>query len=91
MIGKPEAAPCRSSRWQVEPNIRPKPRNRKTITLIEKSRKFFMMMLMLFFARENPNSTMAKPACMRKTSAAVATIQSVFTLTCTVSMSAFGR
>lgn len=60
---------------KLVPNMRPKPRNMKTMALMQKSRKFFMMMLMLFFARANPSSTMANPACMTNTSAPQATIQ----------------
>ena len=37
---------------------------------IEKSIRFFMMMLMVFLARVKPVSTMAKPACMKNTNAA---------------------
>ena len=37
---------------------------------IEKSIRFFMMMFPAFFARVNPVSTIAKPHCMKNTSAA---------------------
>jgi hypothetical protein len=74
---------------QEVPNINPKPTNRNTIALMQKSMKFFMMMLMLFFARANPSSTMANPACITNTSAPVITIHTRFKLSWTVSMSAF--
>ena len=56
------------------PNMRPKPRKRKTSELMQKSRKFFITMLMLFFALAKPSSTMANPACIMKTSAPASTI-----------------
>ena len=37
---------------------------------MQKSIRFFMMMFPAFFARVKPVSTMANPACIRKTSAA---------------------
>ena len=43
------------------------PTAQKPIVPIEKSIRFFMMMLTAFFARVNPVSTIAKPACMKKT------------------------
>jgi len=45
---------------------------------MQKSIRFFMMMLPAFFARVKPVSTMAKPACMRKTMAAPTRTQMVF-------------
>ena len=44
-------------------------RNHITVP-IQKSIRFFMMMLPVFLARVNPASTIAKPACIQKTSAA---------------------
>jgi len=41
---------------------------------MEKSIKFFMMMLVAFFARVSPVSTKAKPACMKNTSMPAMTI-----------------
>jgi hypothetical protein len=37
--------------------------------------RFFIMMLMAFLARVKPVSTMAKPACMKKTRAAATRVQ----------------
>ena len=48
----------------------PKPRIQKTGVPMQKSMRFFMTMLPAFLARVKPVSTMAKPACMKKTSAA---------------------
>ena len=44
-----------------------------------KSIRFFMIMLPAFFALVKPVSTMAKPACMKKTRAAPNRTQIVFT------------
>ena len=52
------------------PNMMPKPRSQKIGVPMQKSIRFFMMMLPAFFARVKPVSTMAKPACMKNTSAA---------------------
>lgn len=47
-----------------------KPMRINTTVPIQKSIRFFMMMLPAFLARVNPASTIAKPACIQKTSAA---------------------
>ena len=44
---------------------------------MQKSIRFFMMMLPAFFARVKPVSTMAKPACMKNTRAAATSTQMV--------------
>ena len=62
----------------VPPNIRPKPKIQKIGVPSEKSIRFFIMMLPAFFARVKPVSTMAKPACIKKTSAAPNRIQPTF-------------
>jgi hypothetical protein len=49
------------------PNMMAKPMAKNPIDPIEKSIRFFMTMLQVFFARVKPDSTSAKPACMRKT------------------------
>ena len=46
---------------------------------MQKSIRFFMMMLPAFFARVKPVSTMAKPACMKNTRAAAISTQMVLT------------
>ena len=51
------------------PNINPKPTIQKTSDPMEMSITFFMMMFAAFLALVAPASSMAKPACMRKTSA----------------------
>ena len=57
----------------------PKPTSQKTGVPIQKSIRFFIMMLPAFFALVNPVSTIANPACMKKTSAAPKRTQIVFT------------
>ena len=52
------------------PIIKPKPNNMKTTVPIQKSIKFFMMILPAFFALVKPVSTIAKPACIKNTNAA---------------------
>ena len=63
------------------PNIRPKPMTQKTTVPSAKSMTFFMTMLPAFFARVRPVSTIAKPGCMKKTSAAPSSTQIVSTAT----------
>jgi hypothetical protein len=58
----------------VAPNIRPKPMAQKARVPMEKSMRFFIMMLMAFLARVKPVSTMAKPACMKNTRAAATSV-----------------
>ena len=57
--------PIRSS-----PISKPKPMRIKVTVPMQKSIRFFMMMLPVFLARVKPASTMAKPACIQNTSAA---------------------
>ena len=52
------------------PNIKPKPKSQNSGVPIQKSIMFFMIMLPAFFARVKPVSTIAKPACIKNTSAA---------------------
>ena len=61
------------------PNIRAKPTRRKTMAQMQKSRNDFMTMLIVFFARHAPISSMTNPACMKNTMEAVTTIQTSFT------------
>ncbi len=49
------------------PNMIANPTAKKATDPTEKSIRFFMMMLQAFFARVNPASTRANPACMKKT------------------------
>ena len=58
----------------VTPNIRPNPTAQKASEPMEKSMRFFIMMFTAFLARVNPLSTMAKPACMKKTRAAAISV-----------------
>ena len=53
----------------------PKPRIQKIGVPSEKSIRFFIMMLPAFFALVKPVSTIAKPACMKNTSAAATSVQ----------------
>ena len=46
------------------------PKSENTTVPMQKSIRFFMMMFPAFLARVNPVSTIAKPACIQKTSAA---------------------
>ena len=57
--------PSRSS-----PISRLKPMRIKTTVPMQKSIRFFMMILPVFLARVKPASTMANPACIQKTNAA---------------------
>ena len=59
------------------PNIRPKPTIQKAGVPRAKSMTFFMTMLPAFLARVRPVSHMAKPGCMKKTSAAPSSTQMV--------------
>ena len=57
------------------PNIIPKPTAQKARDPMEKSIRFFIMMLTAFFARVKPVSTMANPACIKNTRAAATSVQ----------------
>ena len=57
------------------PNIRPNPTAQNARLPMEKSIKFFIIILMAFLARVKPASTIANPACMKKTSAAATSVQ----------------
>ena len=59
----------------VAPNISPKPMAQKASEPMEKSMRFFIMMFTAFLARVNPDSTRAKPACMKKTRQAATRVQ----------------
>jgi len=61
------------------PNMIPKPTAKKAIEPIEKSIRFFMM---IFFALVKPASTMAKPACMKKTRKAASSTHTVSRFAC---------
>ena len=57
----------------------PKPISQNTGVPMQKSIRFFISMLPVFFARVKPASHMEKPACMKKTIAAPSSTQMVFT------------
>ncbi len=59
------------------PNIIPKPINQNTSEPTEKSIMFFIMIFPAFLALVNPVSTIANPACMKKTNAAAIKTQIV--------------
>ena len=61
------------------PNIRPKPTSQKQGVPMQKSIRFFIRMLPVFFALVKPASHMAKPACIKYTRAAPSRTQIVFT------------
>ena len=61
------------------PNMMPKPKSQKMGVPIQKSMRFFIRILEVFLARVNPASHIAKPACIKKTSAAPSNTQIVFT------------
>ena len=52
---------------EVAPNMSPKPMAQKAMEPMEKSMRFFIMMLMEFLAR-------VKPACMKNTRAAATSV-----------------
>ena len=49
----------------VPPNMMPKPKIQNTGVPMQKSMRFFIKMLPVFFARVRPASHNAKPACMK--------------------------
>ena len=57
----------------------PNPTNQYSGVPIEKSIRFFMIMLPLFLERVKPASTAAKPACIKNTSAAPISVHMVLT------------
>ena len=61
------------------PNMIPNPIIQKVGVPIQKSIRFFIMIFPAFLARVKPVSTIAKPACIKKTSAAPISTQIVFT------------
>ena len=65
--------------------MRPNPMAKKATAPKAKSIRFFIMMLTAFLARVKPVSTMAKPACMRKTRKAATSVQMKLRLVCTLS------
>ena len=62
------------------PNMMPKPTSQNSGVPIQKSIRFFIIMLPEFLALVNPASTIANPACMKNTSAAAMSTQVVFML-----------
>ena len=65
MLGSPT-----SPRRQSCPIISEYPSRENTIVPMQKSIRFFIIMLPAFFARVKPVSTIAKPACIQNTKAA---------------------
>ena len=65
-IGNHPIKPCPASL----PQSNAYPTNKNATVPKQKSIKFFIMMFPAFFARVNPASTIAKPACMKNTNAA---------------------
>ena len=61
------------------PNITPKPTSQKQGVPMQKSIRFFIRMLPVFFARVKPASHMEKPACMKNTSAVPSSTHMVLT------------
>ena len=59
------------------PNMMPKPIAQNASVPMEKSIRFFIMMLAAFLARVNPVSSMANPACIRNTSTAAINVHTV--------------
>jgi hypothetical protein len=57
------------------PNMMPNPMTKKAMDPTQKSIMFFIMMLPAFFARVNPVSTIANPACMKNTRNAAISVQ----------------
>ena len=67
----------------LPPNIRANPMTKKQRVPRTKSIKFFIMMLLEFFALVKPVSTIAKPACMKKTRKAAMQVHTIFNNCCT--------
>ena len=63
----------------VLPNIIPNPIIQYTGVPIQKSIRFFIMMLPAFLALVRPDSRIANPACIKNTNAAPTSTQIVFT------------
>src|SRR5688572_20012319 len=59
------------------PNISPQPKNQKPMDETAKTIKFLERILTQFFARQNPDSTQAKPRFMKNTSMPVKSTQMV--------------
>src|SRR3990172_1194578 len=59
------------------PNMIPNPMIQKNAVVTAKTMKFFDKMLTQFLARQNPDSTQAKPRFMKNTSIAVINTQTV--------------
>ena len=57
----------------------PNPKSQKQGVPMQKSIRFFIKILPVFFARVNPASHMEKPACIKNTSAAPSSTQIVLT------------
>ena len=64
-VGMPTNPPKASS-----PSINPAPRRTNTTVPIQKSIRFFIIIFPAFFALVKPVSTIANPACIKKTKAA---------------------
>src|SRR5438477_3491113 len=63
------------------PNMTPQPRNQYAAALAAKTMKFFDRMLTAFFTRHMPDSTVANPRFMKKTSMPVTSTQTVSAIT----------
>jgi hypothetical protein len=59
------------------PNMIAYPKRKNPSDAMQKSRKFFVRMLLAFFALINPASTIPNPACMKKTRVAAKSTHTV--------------
>ena len=66
-----------------------KPKAQKASPAMQKSMKFFERMLTVLRRRANPDSTKAKPACMKKTKNAATSVQAILTEPATASSSSW--
>ena len=71
------------------PNIMPKPTSQNSGVPMQKSIRFFIRMFPAFFARVNPASHMANPACIKKAKAAPKSTQMVLTALYDIFFSSF--
>ena len=69
--------PLRPMNAFPSPNMIAYPNMKNPIDAMQKSRKFFVRIFVVFFARMNPASTMPNPACIKKTRNAATSTHSV--------------
>src|ERR687892_727428 len=73
--------PCVPNSGLPSPNMRPNPSTRNAVDDTENTMKFLARMVTVFLARQNPDSTPAKPRPMKNTRNAVTSTHTVSTAT----------